>query len=65
MSLGQFIFVFSSPGNFLADSNVHVDGSTVESVVLHMVDPFLSVVWEMLRVWREGKSMKVSQWKVF
>lgn len=56
MSLGQFIFVFSSPGNFLADSTVCVDTSTVESGVLHMADPFISVPWELLRVWREGKS---------
>lgn len=57
MSLGQFTFVFSSPGNFLADSSVCVDSSTVESVVLRMADPFISVTWEMLGVWRGAKSV--------
>lgn len=45
----------SSPVNFLADSSVCVDSSTVESVVLHMADPFISITWEILRVWREER----------
>lgn len=55
MSLEQLIFVFSNPGKFLADSNVHVDSNTVEFELVYMVDPFLSVVWEMLGVGSGGR----------
>lgn len=40
MTLGQFIFMLSSPGNFL-QIRVCVDSSTVESVVLRMADPYM------------------------
>lgn len=55
MSLGQFIFVFSSPGNFLADSSICVDSSTVESVILHMADAFITVTWGNAKGLEGGK----------
>lgn len=54
MSLRQFIFVFPVLEISL-QIQVSVDSSTVESVVLHMADPFVSVTGEILRVWTEGK----------
>lgn len=47
--------MFSISGNFVVDSNLHVAVNIVESVTLYTADPFLSMIWEMLRVWREGE----------